>query len=204
MSFPHSNPDRILGEVPYDEVTPFIRWIDQPIAEWPRRRIQFDLADGTRVRISQKQYYAVKSPVCVECGVEGVKFIIVAPLRDGKNPKLALVTQDGILLTRDHIENVTQGLTKTTNDQTIAAMKEKIETAQARLKELYARVDALRVKAQQTGVVATEEDIALLLSEMRESMVEETKVAMTDGCTCHPTARCTCGKRKRQGCAPNW
>lgn len=101
--------DHIIGTVPYDVVAPLIKWLNQPICEWPNTRIQLDLPDGRRVRFGHKQYYAIKSPVCATCRAKGVTFLIIAPRNKQKNPKIALVTQDGIMLTRDHIIPRCQG-----------------------------------------------------------------------------------------------
>lgn len=105
--------NRVIAEVPYEVVVSRIKWFDRPINEWPNR-IQIDLPNGIRVRFGYKQFLAIKNPVCVMCGAKGVKFKIIEPKVQRppghrKNPKLALFTQDDVLLTRDHIIPRCQG-----------------------------------------------------------------------------------------------
>jgi 5-methylcytosine-specific restriction endonuclease McrA len=109
--------DRIIGEVPYDVVAACIPYLNVPIMDWPKKKIQIDLPDGQRVRFQQKQFHAIKNPVCVHCGERGIKFLIVSPPRPEKNPnrncqkkpKIMLVTQHDVLLTRDHIHPKCKG-----------------------------------------------------------------------------------------------
>lgn len=108
--------DRIIGEVSYDDVVACIPCFNLPLEDWKGMKMTFELSDGTRVRITHKQYNGIKNPVCVHCGERGIKFLIVEP-RPTKNPnrncqkspKIMLVTQHDVLLTRDHIVPRCQG-----------------------------------------------------------------------------------------------
>jgi hypothetical protein len=103
--------DRIIGEIPYEEVAACIPCINDPIEDWPHSKIRVDMPDGRQFRFQQKQFYAIKSPVCEHCRERGVTFMIVTPPQPKNNPnrnvlkkpKIMLVTQHGLLLTRDHI-----------------------------------------------------------------------------------------------------
>lgn len=56
---------------------------------------------------------------------------------------------------RNLIENVTQGMTKASDDAR-GAMRDKILIAEAQIETTLSRMEVLRTKAQQTGVIATE------------------------------------------------
>jgi len=62
---------------------------------------------------------------------------------------------------RKLVENVTQGLTKA-RPEAHEAMRAKIVEAEARIAELEPRIDAARIKAQQTGMAVAEYEVSKL------------------------------------------